>query len=533
MTFEIALGMFAISFVGAVVALAAVGMLIRRAGLPHGSVFSDRQGGIVFLFDGETLVDATEAGRALLAASRTRGSDWQRLVAFAASRFPDFENKINRLPDAGQIRLAASDHEGMSLLAEWRGGLRRIMLSEAHEHGGASLLDSLSQRAQEDELDALRQTLDLAPYPIWREDADSGVVWANAAYAELAGKVLDAPALDLWPLPALFAEDTETTGRQRIEIADQPQWFDLERRGFGRETLNYALPADAAVRAEQSLGEFLQILTRTFAHLPIGLAIFDRQRRLQLFNPALTDLSTLPADFLSARPTLYALLDAMRERRMTPEPRDFKEWRARLSKVDGAGDAPDFAETWSLAGGVTYRVVARPHPEGALALLIEDISDQMARTRSHHADLALGQSVIDAMAEAVAVFAADGALVMANAAHAALWGEAAEGVALSRIRELAALWRGRSAPSPIWERAEGFIVEGGERIAWQDTARLTDGRALRCRFVPLAGGATLAGFIAEPMAEMRATGGVDVARRPHPVGHPRGISGPERIVGPL
>jgi hypothetical protein len=58
------------------------------------------------------------------------------------------------------------------------------------------------------------------------------------------------------------------------------------------------------VRAQQAQKNFVQTLTKTFATLAIGLAIFDRNRQLMLFNPALIDLPALPADFLSARPNL-------------------------------------------------------------------------------------------------------------------------------------------------------------------------------------------------------------------------------------
>jgi len=49
---------------------------------------------------------------------------------------------------------------------------------------------------------------------------------------------------------------------------------------------------------------FVQTLTKTFAQLSIGLAIFNRERQLVLFNPALIDLTALPADFLTGRPHL-------------------------------------------------------------------------------------------------------------------------------------------------------------------------------------------------------------------------------------
>lgn len=66
---------------------------------------------------------------------------------------------------------------------------------------------------------------------------------------------------------------------------------------------------------------FVQTLTKTFATLSIGLVIFDRNRQLMLFNPALIDLTTLPADFLSARPNLLTVFDKLRDNQIMPEPK--------------------------------------------------------------------------------------------------------------------------------------------------------------------------------------------------------------------
>src|SRR5690606_35316347 len=121
------------------------------------------------------------------------------------------------------------------------------------------------------------------------------------------------------------------TRRASLNQNGAVSWYDCHSHQVGDQTMMFALPADAAVRAERSLREFVQTLTKTFADLPIGLAIFDRQRHLQLFNPALIDLTNLPTGFLTARPTLFDLLDKLRELRMVPEPKDFRSWRQRMS----------------------------------------------------------------------------------------------------------------------------------------------------------------------------------------------------------
>ncbi|MBM3613275.1 MAG: PAS domain-containing protein [Alphaproteobacteria bacterium] len=272
-------------------------------------------------------------------------------------------------------------------------------------------------------------------------------------------------------------------------------WVDLHAFPAGAGEMVFALPADAAVRAEANMRAFLLTLTRAFAHLPIGLAIFDPQRRLQLFNPALSDLTQLPPEFLSGRPTLYAVFDAMRDRRMVPEPRDYKGWRQRIAALETSPEAGDMQETWLLPGGTTYRMTARPQADGALALLIEDITDEMARSRTDRASLEVSQSVIDALEEGIAVFDQDGRRVMSNAALAALWGEGPEMVLPEAdLQGMVALWQAGCAPDPVWSRIAAFVTAAGERQGWTAEVRHLDGRALRLRIVGLRGGATLIGF---------------------------------------
>jgi PAS domain-containing protein len=186
---------------------------------------------------------------------------------------------------------------------------------------------------------------------------------------------------------------------------------------------------------------------------------------------------------------------------MIPEPKDYKSWRAQMAALEKSAAAGQYEETWSLPSGLTYRVMGRPHPEGALALLFQDISDEITRARRFRADQELGQSVIDAMDEAVAVFSPAGLMVMSNAAYADLWSHD-PGATLGDpgITEIASHWRGLTAPAPVWALAESFVATNGPRDAWQSEGRMADGRALHCRFVPLAGGATLIGFRTEPAA---------------------------------
>jgi len=466
----------------------------------------------VFLFDDQALIDATAPARALIEATPLQGSDWSRLCAFLGPQFERFESEMARLAECGTIEMKGSGPSPLRLKAEMISGLARITLSDPEAEGQGRMVDALSLRAMEEELDGLRETANAMSVLAWRQDERGEVTWANRAYLLQSGALTgDADDPCLWPLPRLFDLGPETVPaqpggapaparRMRLDLQgqDRPMWFDCHSVTSATGSINFALPADATVRAETALREFVQTLTKTFAHLPIGLAIFDRQRQLALFNPALTDLTTLCPDFLSGRPTLFSFLDRLREARMIPEPKDYRSWRQQMAKLEKAASTGQYHDTWTLPSGQTYQVTGRPHPDGAVALLIEDISAEVSLTRRFRSDLELGQAVVDSLPEAIAVFSPAGVLVMSNAAYARMWGtDPATSLDEVGAAESMRLWQAGSLPNPIWAEARNFISSIGPRTDWTGEAVLKTGQRISCRFQAIAGGATLAGFLAQ------------------------------------
>ncbi|MDR7124512.1 PAS-domain containing protein [Pseudotabrizicola sp. 4114] len=465
------------------------------------SIFDERQKGTLFLFDGETLVDCTPGGQAVLGASHVPGTPWVKLLAYLSAPFPQIDQQLARLEEEGVVTLASEDSSGQPLLlmAEQRGGLSRITLIDAETKDRSLVHDPLAHRSMTEDLAFLRSMLSQAPFLAWREKDNGDIIWANTAYLLRAGDLFPGKELT-WPLPRLFERTATVQGasgqRQKLTFPDRSvSWFDLISMPDGDGRRVYALLADSAVQAEATLRDFMQTLTKTFAHLPIGLAIFDSRRQLQLFNPALLDLTGLPPDFLSLRPSLLSVLDALRDHNMVPEPKDYRGWRRQITDLERAASSGVYEETWNLPGGQTYKVIGRPHPNGALALMIEDISTEITRTRRYRADLELGQSVIDSMDEAMAVFSETGILVMTNAAYVQLWGhDPAESLTSDGITSLSRHWRSQTAPSKLWSEAEEFVGTIGDKEVWSDEVRMLDGRLIICRLAPLAGGATLVGF---------------------------------------
>lgn len=352
------------------------------------------------------------------------------------------------------------------------------------------------------ELESLRLAAVHTNTLIWRRDLDGVVVWTNKAYLTTVDKI-SADSGRKWPLPDLFADLVPASlspppARRRgsIELPNADRlWFEITTEVLKDGTVLTATPIDATIKAEDSLRSFMQTLTGTFAHLKNGLAIFDKRRQLVMFNPALVDLTHLEPDWLVTRPSLSAIFDRMRDRNMLPEPRDYKNWRDRISAMENVPTQGLFEETWTLPGGEIYRVNARPHHDGGVALVIEDITDEVSLTRRFRSELELSQSVIDALDDAIVVFATSGLQLMANKAYQDLWGlPEDDGLDLPSVMDASRHWQKQTRPAQLWGEIRDFVGVMAPRTEWSDQARLADGAILGCRVIPLCGGATLVAF---------------------------------------
>jgi len=461
------------------------------------------RGAAVFLFQDETLLDATKEARQLLDAIPRQGSQWFHLSKLLAPRFPDLSNRFAHLAEDGEVSLTSSD-ENTLLNAVWLDGIARITLTDIDPADPHPRMDGHTTSALESELKTLRENADTVPYLTWRENSQGDITWVNRAYLDITETRNPQAGPRPWPPEKLFsvssiAPDTADEGPWRTPMLQPPdtpaRWFDVRQFALGDETLFCATSADAIVQAEQSLSEFVTTLTKTFAHLPIGLAIFDRARQLALFNPALTDLTVLPAGFLCARPTLFAFLDRLRESRMMPEPKDYKSWRQRMTELEAMAVNGTYEETWALPTGQTFRVTGRPQPDGAVAFLFEDISAEISLTRRFKAELEMGQAALDCLDDAVAVFSPGGVLSISNTAYANLWGrDPMEALTDLSVGDAAHSWASKCSPSPIWNKIIDFTMSPRERVAWVGGVTLKDGRAVRCKCVPIGRGGTMVFF---------------------------------------
>lgn len=476
------------SVVAALAALLVMSVLEGRRETP-GAIAAQRPGDdVVLVFDGDDLVEASDSGHLLIDGLAGTGPALGRFLAWAEPRFPGLVVALGRLVDEGEIGMESETGAPLKLRAEWCDGLARITLHDPAAAGREMAVDRLSHAAMLDELALSRRLLENAPLPIWREGRGGQVIWANPAYLQ-AVSARDADAgLLTWPLPALLpatpGSSPRSTGLRRIEAPDE-----------GGHRLVYALNQTPVGPASATLDAFRDTLSKTFANLPVGLAVFDPDRQLVLFNPALVDLSTLDPGWLAGRPSFDAFFDALREAGRLPEPRNYREWREGLTRIERAVATGRFEETWTLSSGQTWRVTGRPHPDGASAFLIEDISAEISLSRRFRAELDTGQAVLDSLDTGIAVFCSASILVMCNTAYCRQWNAAPDaGLNVVTLRDSLGLWRKSSADGPQWQALAHAIETGVQPAGWAGRLPLRDGRALLCKARTIAGGATVFSF---------------------------------------
>lgn len=491
---------------GALISLAGVFYLVPRARgrnvMRATEPVEANQENPIFVLRNGKIIEANFPGRQHLQSICETGDDETRLRSLLSVRFGKPEILLAEA-DLQSDYVASSKDGNLQVVREVAGELVRLTISSRQvENPGPGDMHNL--RAESEELDMLRTLTQVAPFHVWRQNADGEVTWANKSYLNAVAEAFGPSVATTWPVPSLFSDlsNHQKAGARAVQRLRTPgsngeteAWYDYHVTQIGEETLCTAFRADAAMKSEVRRKEFTQTLTKTFSDLTIGLAIFDRSRRLVLFNPALTDLTSLPVDFLTSRPSLPRFLDQLRENRVMPEPRDYPSWRKGIATLESEAMSGVYAETWSLPGGQTYRVNGRPHPDGALAFQFEDISAEMSLTRRFRSQLEQTQSVFDALDDAVILFSATGEITFSNSSYKELWKESSEDSVLgTTVVDATRKWHQLTVPTPVWGDFRDFAFHNKERSDWTADVMMKDGRRVACRFIPQKGGASLAIF---------------------------------------
>ncbi|MCX7558227.1 PAS-domain containing protein [Sulfitobacter sp. F26204] len=409
---------------------------------------------------------------------------WDDLRDRLLNRFPDFPETAGSGSEGTMTLYSKQAEDCTTVEMNWRDGMCWVHLTESELPVRAFPLSG--QNATQ--MDRFARTM---AQPVWEMDNQGVVIWCNSAFAKLANRIGR-------PLSENPFAHFEKTDKQRCVVTDSKgaeDWFEVTTHKTDVSTMHHAICITALVKAEVAQRTFVQTLAKTFAHLPVGLAIFDKHGQLSIFNPALVDLSGLQASFLATRPTMMSFFDALRENRRMPEPKNYRCWRQDIADVIAAASDGLYLETWSLDDGRTYSVQGRPHPDGATAFLIDDISAEITLSRSYRAEVAQFESLLDSVGDALVVFSSTGMLTFCNSAYREMWGQDPDAAfADVTIKDSIDVWASKTQGHGPWDEITVFASTLGTRPTRKFDLYQSDGRAVRCRAIALTADATLIRF---------------------------------------
>lgn len=435
----------------------------------------------------------------------------RRILAFGAWLGAEpaaaMENAVEALRKRGQaFGFSILTPRGRHIEAEGRpvGGVAVLRLRDVTgaKRDHAAVLTKHKQL--EDEIELVRNLLELMPAPIWIRNAEGKLVFANRAFAA-AVEVTDpdevtARNLELLdqPVRAEVARTRDANGafHRRVPaiVAGKRRTLEVFEAGSKRGAAGIALDVTEAEIAQAEIARINEAHRRTLDQMSTAVAIFGSDRRLIFYNAAYLSLFKLDAAFLDERPDDSMVLDRLRAQRCVPETSDFRAFKAQLHEAYSSVDPKHMM--WHLADGRSLRVAASPNAQGGVTYLFDDVSEGYALA-SRFSSLETTQSeTLDALAEGVAVFGVDGRLQLHNHAFQTLWkfsdADLADKPAVDAIRRLCRAIEPGS--SEAWTEVERAITTVGERRVFAKRMELSNGRSFDCTVVPLPDGGNLVTF---------------------------------------
>ena len=429
-----------------------------------------------FLFRDDQLVDLDVGSSSDSDGTLDQLRRWDALRTRLQAVFPTLPESLTDLPNGRETLFSAQNEaQGMHLICHREGRNSRLRLQTPQRVTAWDSLVAISEgQVQFEQVEALRN----APCAICVTDAAGRNAWHNTAWASLPERVTE---------QALAGPSDDDINR--VKDPDAGRCFEiLTARQVAGHAL-YVTEVTGLVRAENAQRKFVQTLTKTFANLTTGLAVFDRNKELALFNPALVDLTALPAVFLTARPHVMSFFDGLRDRQVMPEPRSYAKWREHiLDMIESASDGL-YQENWALPSGLTYRITGRPHPDGAVAFLIEDITDEISIKRRFRTQLNLRQLVMDGLDEAITVFDSRNLLMFCNQRCADFLGiDPDSSFADFSVADIIKAYKDTPLGDADWTAVEETLAMAQSAVNEKWILQGRAGHSLECRVQSLSGG---------------------------------------------
>ena len=293
------------------------------------------------------------------------------------------------------------------------------------------------------EMDALQDSLDALPHPVWVRDENQKMTWCNVAYA----KMIDVRPSDI------IAQQKEIVSPDRKRKAKDKDVLigaDLARSALDKGGMQVSethevlggkrlllrlseVPVKAkniTVGMAEDLSAHEVVLDRVqnnnsanralLEQLRSAIAIYNETQELEFYNSSFAQLWGLEDGWLNTKPKLGDVMEKLRESRRLPEQADFRSFKQSwLDMFTGLIDPHD--DMLHLPDGSSIRMLVVPHKMGGLMMTFEDVSSRLELESSYNTLIAVQKETLDNLAEGVAVFGGNGRLKLWNPAFARLW----------------------------------------------------------------------------------------------------------------
>lgn len=188
----------------------------------------------------------------------------------------------------------------------------------------------------------LTKTLNILPFPLYVEDKEGAVCFANKAYTE-----------------------------SKDDFADM-HWVELAL-SLGKN-LPYTLKYGQDKTTEEGLSTLLADAERAhkavLKEIPFGVVLFDSTAHLTFFNNVFCDLWGIDSHWLKKEPLYAAFLDKIQEKGMLPQVKDFAQYK-KVQLSTFAQLTRTTEEFLYLPGGKIVRRLMIPHANGGVLILDE------------------------------------------------------------------------------------------------------------------------------------------------------------------
>ncbi len=350
---------------------------------------------------------------------------------------------------------------------------------------------------------ALVGLIEAAPIPMWFRGNDAKLRLVNSAYvAAVGGDSADAIVAGQVELVepvqgrsagavALEAAKANTAIERTVQAT-----IDGERRALrvsdlplGEEGIaGYAVDIEEMEERSRAHRAYARAQRSMMDRLSIGVAQFDAERRLAFANQPFRRIFALAAGNEPLGMPFRRLLAEARDRGRLPEVRDFPAWQGEHESWFAASEPRE--EAWPLADGTHLRIIAQPMPDGGLALIAEDRTEQLALSATRDTLLRTRTAMVDSLFEALAVFAPDGHLQLWNRSFPTTWGIPAEGLDSHPTADSLLEQIGQGLAQPKQAAGIGEVIRSAtlDRKGRAGRVRLANGHTLEFAGVPLPDG---------------------------------------------